>query len=90
VTNPVFHGGPGNTLEMRKININVLVHELERVGFSEITIHDQNRPEFGIRRADGVVGVVTARKPHVVDNELFESTLLKSMYKIKLKFQKSK
>jgi|694.fasta_scaffold19824_5 hypothetical protein len=88
VTNPVFHGGPGNTLEMRKININVLVHELVRVGFIEIKIHDQNRPEFGIRRADGVMGVVTARKPHAVDNELLQSTFLKSIQRIRLKFQK--
>ena len=90
VANPVFHGGPGNTLEMRKININVLVHELEQVGFIEVTIHDQNRPEFGIRRADGVVGVVTARRPHVIDKELFQSKWLKSIQRMRLKSKTGK
>lgn len=65
VENPIFHGGPGNTLEMRKINVFVLVEDLKRVGFTDIKIHHQDRPEFGIRRPDGVVGVVTAIKPKV-------------------------
>lgn len=63
VEEPIFHGGPGNTLEMRKINVLVLVEDLRKAGFVDIQIHNQDRPEFGIRRPDGVVGVVTAVKP---------------------------
>jgi len=66
ISNPIFHGGPGNTLEMRKINLFVLIDELERCGFTEVKVHNESRPEFGIRRADGVVGVITAQRSPIV------------------------
>ena len=82
VESPIFHGGPGNTLEMRKINIFVLVEDLKSAGFIDIIIHNEDRPEFGLRRPDGVVGVVTATKPKVQNyNEVVEEYNLVDMIK---------
>lgn len=44
----VFHGGEGETLEMRVFSQTGVVEELARAGFVEIRIHDDPFPEFGI------------------------------------------
>jgi len=46
--NPVFHGGPGETLEMREFAKDSLRLELERAGFTEIRFADEPVREFGI------------------------------------------
>ena len=82
ILDPIFHGGPGNALEMRKINIHVLIHELHRCGFREIVVHQENRTEYGIRRADGVVGVVTAK--NLPEKLNLEESLAKKVYSLGL------
>jgi len=46
--NPVFHGGPGSTLEMRVFAKQSLQRELERAGFSGIRFVQDAVPGFGI------------------------------------------
>ena len=45
---PIFHGGPGATLEIRRFNLDRLMYELEWVGFEDITVLVKNMPEHGI------------------------------------------
>jgi len=45
---PIFHGGPGTTLEMRVFSRDSLLAELAAAGFSDIRIADEPVPEFGI------------------------------------------
>lgn len=49
-TNLIFHGGPGQTLEMRQFSQNSLLQYLYNAGFKNITFHsiDQEMNEFGI------------------------------------------
>lgn len=47
-TDLVFHGGPGETLEMRVFSRDGLVRNLEEVGFSNVRIFASDYPEFGI------------------------------------------
>lgn len=60
---PVFHGGPGTTLEMRLFSRGDLIDDLATAGFTDIVVHDETVPEWGIfpRSVYGVP--VTARKP---------------------------
>jgi len=58
---PVFHGGPGNTLEMRQLSLPVIVDELKKAGFSRIQHFYESIPELGIVPANGM-GAVVARK----------------------------
>lgn len=60
---PVFHGGPGSTLEMRLFSREDLMADLAEAGFTDIRLHAEPVPEWGIfpRSVHGVP--VTARKP---------------------------
>lgn len=60
VPNPVFHGGPGNTLEMRLMNKNNLRGELLGAGFTDVVFHEEDIRKHGIRIQ---LAVITARKP---------------------------
>lgn len=62
IKDPIFHGGPGNTLEMRRINVYVLIDALRDVGFQDFDLRDMSVVSAGIRRADGVVGTLIAFK----------------------------
>lgn len=44
----VYHGGPGKTLEMRVYSRKSLIAAIEAAGFTDIKVHDENRPEHGI------------------------------------------
>lgn len=43
-----FHGGEGETLEMRVFSETSVLSELQQAGFKDIQIHHQPNPEFGI------------------------------------------
>ena len=45
---PVFHGGPGTTLEMRLFSRDSLLRDLRAAGFREVRVADEGVPEFGI------------------------------------------
>ena len=61
--NLVFHGGPGTTLEMRVFSEAEVVRLLVEVGFVNVKVHTEERPEWGIllQHAEGLP--ITARKP---------------------------
>ena len=61
VENPIFHGGPGNTLEMRFINLFVFQDELVKAGFRLISTLLDDEPSYGIRRPEGRVGCIVAQ-----------------------------
>lgn len=61
VDDPIFHGGPGNTLEMRRINLHVFQDELIKAGFKLISTLLDDEPEYGIRRPEGRVGCIVAQ-----------------------------
>lgn len=45
---PVFHGGPGNTLEMRIFSLPELVKSLKNAGFNDVTVRPLDNQLFGI------------------------------------------
>lgn len=45
---PVFHGGPGTTLEMRLFSRDALLRELERAGFADVRIAAEPFLPFGV------------------------------------------
>jgi SAM-dependent methyltransferase len=47
-TDPVFHGGPGSTLEMRLFSRSGLIREFSDAGFAGVRIADESHLEFGI------------------------------------------
>ncbi len=47
-TNLVFHGGPGSTLEMRLFSLDGLRRCVEKAGFSDFKVCDQDDWKFGI------------------------------------------
>ncbi|MBC8207165.1 MAG: hypothetical protein H8E68_08470 [Kiritimatiellaeota bacterium] len=59
---PKFHGGPGQTLEVRLFNRSRLINELRSTGFTDIVVHDENLPQHGINWGPAS-RVITARKP---------------------------
>lgn len=59
----VFHGGPGDTLEMRVFTREDLLAQLARAGFERIRIASENVPAFGIRWANAWSVPVVARRP---------------------------
>jgi SAM-dependent methyltransferase len=61
--NLVFHGGPGETLEMRIFSLNWIMSELETAGFQEIKILSTSDFEHGIFFRDHWSLPMTARKP---------------------------
>lgn len=46
--NLVFHGGDGQTLEMRVFCLQDILDQLTRAGFEKITVHYEDVPRFGI------------------------------------------
>jgi hypothetical protein len=63
IDNPVFHGGPGNTLEMRLFTPEIIVEGLVSAGFKNIEILDQDVEEYGIMRSSTRMGTIIAQKP---------------------------
>lgn len=59
----VFHGGEGETLEMRVFSESGVQDELRRAGFSDIRIHGQSCPEFGIYWPQDWSLPISARRP---------------------------
>ena len=59
---PVLHGGPGATLEMRVFGSIDLVGELEAAGFEDIVLHAEACLEAGILHRDLYSLPITARK----------------------------
>jgi hypothetical protein len=44
----IWHGGPGNVLEMREFSEQDILKELTDAGFTDIRIHDEDYAQFGI------------------------------------------
>ena len=61
--NLVFHGGKGATLEMRVFSKSGLINELVQAGFTDIRIHSEEVPEFGIFWPDPWSLPLSARRP---------------------------
>lgn len=59
---PKFHGGPGLTLELRLFSHKRIVAELTAAGFTDIDVHSDNLPQFGIQW-EHWSRLVTARAP---------------------------
>lgn len=59
---PIFHGGPGLTLELRMFSRQRIIDELTAAGFTDIVIHDENLPQHGINWGP-FSRIVTARAP---------------------------
>lgn len=59
----VFHGGEGETLEMRIFSESGLLGELVRAGFSDIHIHEEPCPAFGIIWPQRWSLPISARRP---------------------------
>lgn len=57
-----FHGGPGETLEMRIYSVEAVERNLQAAGFSSWDLVRLNRPEFGIAEIDGLSTVWLAQK----------------------------
>lgn len=49
-TDPVFHGGPGSTLELRLFGLADIVEHLRSAGFSGVRVLRDDVPEHGIAR----------------------------------------
>lgn len=63
IVDPVFHGGPGNTLEMRIVAPEIIREGLEMAGFEDVVFNEVDIPENGIIRSATNMGTITARKP---------------------------
>jgi len=63
VSDPIFHGGPGNTLEMRLFAPETLKEALGSAGFTEIAFLEEDIPQYGIFRSTTQVGTIIAKKP---------------------------
>jgi SAM-dependent methyltransferase len=59
----VFHGGEGETLEMRVFSESGVLGELQRAGFSDIRVHREPCPEYGIPWLQDWSLPITARRP---------------------------
>ena len=59
----VFHGGAGQTLEMRIFSESDVVLRLQRSGFERIVVHRENDPAFGIIHRENWSLPITAVKP---------------------------
>lgn len=61
----IFHGGEGETLEMRVFSESGILDELARAGFCDIRIHAESCEEFGIFWEHPWSLPITARRPLV-------------------------
>ncbi len=62
-TNPVFHGGPGSTLELRLFSRAGVIADLAAAGFVDIEVHGGAVPEWGVFPPHHHGLPITARKP---------------------------
>jgi len=62
VSELVFHGGQGETLEMRLFSKESLLEELTNAGFAKIEVMDEEYPDFGILWRQGCSVPVLACK----------------------------
>jgi len=62
-TAPVFHGGPGTTLEMRVFGLAHLAYLLAEVGFVDIKLHEDAVPQWGVFQPHRYGLPISARKP---------------------------
>jgi hypothetical protein len=62
----VFHGGPGMTLEMRRVSTPVLIDEMHRTGFTSVRHSYQSIPDLGIVPANQMGAVVGFRDKRLV------------------------
>jgi SAM-dependent methyltransferase len=60
---PVFHGGPGTTLEMRLFSRDALLREFDRAGFMPVRIADEPYLPFGIHWPEPWSVPIVARAP---------------------------
>jgi SAM-dependent methyltransferase len=56
---PYFHGGPGNTLEMRNFSRSQLIAEGLHFGFSSVKEYAESIPRFGIVVEENMPGVLS-------------------------------
>lgn len=61
--NLIFHGGEGETLEMRVFSESAVLQALQQAGFVEIHIHQHPCPEFGILWPQDWSLPISARRP---------------------------
>jgi hypothetical protein len=61
--NLVFHGGPGTTLEMRTPARSDTIRLLEESGFSDIVVHGDAAPQWGVLPPHHHGLPITARRP---------------------------
>lgn len=61
----VFHGGEGETLEMRVFSESGVLRELERAGFTDIHIHRETCSQFGITFLQEWSLPISARRPRI-------------------------
>src|SRR5690606_28231993 len=59
----VFHGGPGETLEMRVFSLPDLEQHFATAGFTDLTVFDRDVPECGIVIHQAWSLTMTARRP---------------------------
>lgn len=59
----VFHGGEGETLEMRVFSLAGVLGELKKAGFRDIRVHSDACPEFGIVWLHPWSLPISARRP---------------------------
>lgn len=62
ISNPIFHGGGGKTLEIRVSSLHVLQEELARAGFIDIQVRSELNSKIGIFPWSDM-GVIVARRP---------------------------
>ncbi|MGO4551476.1 methyltransferase domain-containing protein [Lysobacter sp. 2RAF19] len=60
---PRFHGGPGQTLEMRIFSETHVRELLQQAGFVDIRIFEGPLPEYGLIGAQALNGAVVATRP---------------------------
>jgi hypothetical protein len=60
---PVFHGGPGTTLEMRLFSRDALLRELDRAGFASVRLAVEPYLPFGIHWPEAWSVPIIARSP---------------------------
>ncbi len=58
---PIFHGGPGQTLEVRVFSRDSVLESLRTSGFTDIEVLDDNLPEHGVNWGKAS-RLITARK----------------------------
>jgi SAM-dependent methyltransferase len=63
IVDPIFHGGPGKTLEMRLLTPETIREGLELAGFQDVFFHENDILDYGIVRSTTNVGTITAVKP---------------------------